>query len=143
MRCEVAQLFWVRSLHWRRNEKQKSGIYNHFRFGTRHPCSPRRLDPFRHRIIDDVLYDNYHHYLQCEDLPEITVVESAVAENQDIIREIEGLSEGQVTINVDASSCPGRGSIVIYYPSHAVREQIEDILDGRTFYDVPITLINQ
>ena len=98
---------------------------------------------FVHRIIDDVLYDNYHHYLQCEDLPEITVVESAVAENQDIIREIEGLSEGQVTINVDASSCPGRGSIVIYYPSHAVREQIEDILDGRTFYDVPITLINQ
>ena len=98
---------------------------------------------FVHRIIDDVLYDNYHHYLQCEDLPEITVVESAVAENQYIIREIEGLSEGQVTINVDASSCPGRGSIVIYYPSHAVREQIEDILDGRTFYDVPITLINQ
>jgi hypothetical protein len=98
---------------------------------------------FVHRIIDDVLYDNYHHYLQCEDLPEITVVESAVAENQDIIREIKGLSEGQVTINIDASSCPGRGSIVIYYLSHAVREQIEDILDGRTFYDVPITLINQ
>ena len=132
----------ARHLHWRRNEKQKNDINNHFSFGTRHPCSPRRLDPFRHRIIDDVLYDNYHHYLQCEDLPEITAVENAVSENQDMIREIEGLAEGQVTISVDASSCPGRGSIVIYFPSHTVREQIEDILGGKSFYGIPVTLIN-
>ena len=97
---------------------------------------------FVQRIIDDILYDNYHHYLQCEDLPEITVVENAVAENQEIIREIEGLSEGQVTISVDASSCPGRGSIVIFFPSHTVREQIEDILGGKSFYGIPVTLIN-
>ena len=97
---------------------------------------------FVHRIIDDVLYDNYHHYLQCEDLPEITAVENAVTEHQETIREIESLAEGQVTVNVDASSCPGRGSIVIYFPSHTVREQIEDILGGRSFYGNPVTLIN-
>ncbi|MGI6741436.1 MAG: hypothetical protein ACOX7C_08205 [Brevefilum sp.] len=97
---------------------------------------------FVHRIIDDVLYDNYHHYLQCEDLPEITAVENAVTEHQETIREIESLAEGQVTVNVDASSCPGRGSIVIYFPSHTVREQIEDILGGRSFYGIPVTLIN-
>jgi hypothetical protein len=98
---------------------------------------------FVHRIIENVLYDNYHHYLQCEELPDLKTVEYKFSKYQDTVKQIEDLAEGLVTIQVDADSCPGKGSILISYPSNAIRKQIESILGGKTFYGIPVTLINQ
>jgi hypothetical protein len=142
MRCEGVQLFWLGTFIGEEMKNRKVAFVIILALVLVILVLLESSTHFVHMIIDDVLYDNYHHYLQCEDLPEIIAVENAVAENQEIIREIEGLSEGQVTISVDASSCPGRGSIVIYFPSHTVREQIEDILGGNSFYGIPVTLIN-
>ena len=142
MRCEGAQLFWLGTFIGEEMKNRKTTLIIILALVLVILVLLESSTHFVQRIIDDVLYDNYHHYLQCEDLPEITAVETAVSENQDVIREIEGLAEGQVTISVDASSCPGRGSIAIYFPSHTVREQIEDILGGKSFYGIPVTLIN-
>ena len=142
MRCEGAQLFGLGTFIGEEMKNRKAALIIILALVLVILVLLESSTHFVHRIIDDVLYDNYHHYLQCEDLPEITAVENAVTEHQGTIREIEGLSEGQVTVNVDTSSCPGRGSIVIYFPSHTVREQIEDILGGRSFYGIPVTLIN-
>jgi len=142
MRCEGAQLFGLGTFIGEEMKNRKAALIIILALVLVILVLLESSTHFVHRIIDDVLYDNYHHYLQCEDLPEITAVENAVTEHQETIREIESLAEGQVTVNVDASSCPGRGSIVIYFPSHTVREQIEDILGGRSFYGNPVTLIN-
>ena len=142
MRCEGAQLFGLGTFIGEEMKNRKVAFIIILALVFVILVLLESSTHFVHRIIDDVLYDNYHHYLQCEDLPEITAVENAVTEHQETIREIESLAEGQVTVNVDASSCPGRGSIVIYFPSHTVREQIEDILGGRSFYGIPVTLIN-
>lgn len=142
MRCEGAQLFGLGTFIGEEMKNRKAALIIILALVLVILVLLESSTHFVHRIIDDVLYDNYHHYLQCEDLPEITAVENAVTEHQETIREIESLAAGQVTVNVDASSCPGRGSIVIYFPSHTVREQIEDILGGRSFYGIPVTLIN-
>ena len=142
MRCEGAQLFGLGTFIGEEMKNRKAALIIILALVLVILVLLESSTHFVHRIIDDVLYDNYQHYLQCEDLPEITAVENAVTEHQETIREIESLAEGQVTVNVDASSCPGRGSIVIYFPSHTVREQIEDILGGRSFYGIPVTLIN-
>ena len=142
MRCEGAQLFGLGTFIGEEMKNRKAALIIILALVLVILVLLESSTHFVHRIIDDVLYDNYHHYLQCEDLPEITAVENAVTEHQETIREIESLAEGQVTVNVDASSCPGRGSIVIFFPSHTVREQIEDILGGRSFYGIPVTLIN-
>jgi len=97
---------------------------------------------FFRRIVDDVVYDNYHHYLRCEELPDLITVEQTLAEHQDTVKRIENLSLGDVVIVVDSSSCPGKASIEIRYPSHSIRTQIEDILGSKTFYGIPITLLN-
>jgi hypothetical protein len=95
-----------------------------------------------HRIVDEVLYTNYRHSLPCKDLPDLETVERQLNEFDSTMKQIESLSEGNVALKVDSSSCPGKGSIKIYFPSHSVRQQIEKILGGKTFHGVPLDLIN-
>lgn len=95
-----------------------------------------------HRIADEVLFNNYHHYLSCKDLPDLETVERQLNEFDSTVKQIESLSEGNVALEVDKSSCPGKGSIKIYFPSRSVRQQIEEILGGKTFHGVPLDLIN-
>jgi len=98
---------------------------------------------FLRRIIDDAFYDNYHHYLRCDELPLLEEVKDKVTDHQSTIDLIKNLDVNSVYLQIDSTSCPGKGSIVISYPSNAIRKQIEDILEGKTFYGIPITLINQ
>jgi len=103
MRCEDAQLFWLGTFIGEEMKNRKAALIIILALVLVILVLLESSTHFVHRIIDDVLYDNYHHYLQCEDLPEIAAVENAVTEHQDNIREIESLAEGQVTVNVDTS----------------------------------------
>ena len=98
---------------------------------------------FLRRIIDYAFYDNYHHYLRCDELPPLEEVQNKVTSHQSTKETIENLDLNSVFFQIDSTSCPGKGSIVISYPSNAIRKQIEDILGGKSFYGIPITLINQ
>lgn len=90
-------------------------------------------------LVDDVLYDNYDHYLPCAQLPDLALVEEVLAAHGALITQLEQLSPGNVMIELDdlADTCPGKADIVIYYPSHAIRLEIENILGGKTFFGIP------
>ena len=95
------------------------------------------------RIILDVIYDNYDHYLPCERLPLTAEVEAVVAAHAGTVNLIKAVSpDGQ--FNIEKQSCSGaeHADIVIYYPTHAQREQIEEILGGKTFFGIPARWIN-
>lgn len=106
---------------------------------------------FLRRIIDDALYDSYHHYLRCDELPLLEEVnknvreheKTNVREHEKTVEQIKSLEINSVLFYVDSTSCIGRGSIVISYPSRAIHRQIEQILVGSTFFGIPITLLNQ
>ncbi len=90
--------------------------------------------------ISSVVYDNRVYYLRCEELPRVSEVEQIVEEQQEVIQEIENINPGFINVYIDFS-CPGRGSLVIEYPSHEDRLRIEEIL-GDTFFGVPYKGIN-
>lgn len=98
---------------------------------------------FLRRTFDDAVYNNYHHYLQCEALPTLTEIEEVLVEHKTTVETITNLAQGSILLQIDTTTCPGKGSVIIYYPSKSVREQIEGILGENTFFGIPITLINQ
>lgn len=95
------------------------------------------------RIILDVVYDNYDHYLSCEHLPLAAEVEAVVAAHNGTVNQIKAVSPDGL-FKIEKQSCNGaeHADIVIYYPSHAQREQIEAILGGKTFFGIPVRWIN-
>ncbi len=96
-----------------------------------------------HRLADNLLYNNYHHYLSCSDLPELGDVEKVVAEHSEIVEKIKNVSPDDVEFIIDSSTCSGKASIIIYYASRNQRSQIDEILPDKTFFGIPISLINR
>lgn len=94
------------------------------------------------RAIDDLVYDSRNHYLPCEKLPIETEVQKVVEEHADVIRQIEQVDPGNVEVMIDTRSCPGKADLLIGYPSHRDRLDIEVIIAGETFYGVPYRLLN-
>ena len=98
--------------------------------------------PVRH-WLDDLVYDNYNHYLKCDELPLIEEVEAVVALHQDTLAQIEQVNPGLVGWEVE-ETCPGRGDIIFWYPSHANRNQIEEMIGSEIdFFGIPIRMRNQ
>lgn len=96
-----------------------------------------------HRLADEVLYNNTRHYLPCAALPQLGEVQETIEQHAADIARIQAISPDQVEVLVDSLTCPGKGSVVIYYASRAEGEQIREILGDRTFYGVPLDLINR
>ena len=94
------------------------------------------------RWVDDALYDNWNHYLPCEQLPALSEVERVIAAHQDTIRQIEAVSPGLVGYDT-GSPCPGRGDIVFWYGSRSDRRAIEAIIAGDMFFGIPYRLNNR
>ena len=94
---------------------------------------------FLRRMVDDVLYDNYNHYLACEDLPQKDEIEQTLAEHIDVIDQIRSISP-EVDISIDDTICPAndRADLIISYASHSQRTAIEDIIGGKTFFGIPV-----
>lgn len=103
-------------------------------------------EPFTHlfhRLADNFLYNNYHHYLSCSDLPDLDEVEKVVAEHSEIVEKIKNINPDDVEFIIDSWRCPGKASITIYYASKDQRSQIDEILPDKTFFGIPISLINR
>jgi hypothetical protein len=94
---------------------------------------------FLQNYISSAVYDNKIIYL-CEELPPLSEVERIVEENKEVIRQVESIDPGFISVYID-SSCPGKGSLVIEYPSHADRLRIDELI-GDTFFGVPWKGIN-
>lgn len=94
--------------------------------------------------IDDRLYDNYNHYLACNELPTVGVVELALNQHQDTVRQIEEVSPDNVVVSLERyeNDCKGKADILINYPSHDSRLAIEKILGGKTFFGIPCRFRN-
>ena len=94
-------------------------------------------------FMDDVLYDNWNHYLTCEKLPASGQVEQVLQEHAIVLEAIAAVHPGNAGVDVDTMSCPGKADLVIWYASHRDRLEIERILGGETFYGVPYRLNNR
>jgi hypothetical protein len=95
------------------------------------------------RAIDDLVYDNWNHYLPCEKMPAEPEVRRVMAEHPEIIQQIEQVNPGQVGVEIDPSTCPGKADLVIWYASHLNRLAIEEIIAGETFFGIPYRLQNR
>jgi len=98
---------------------------------------------FVHRLYDDVVLDNKNHYLPCESLPTEGAVRDALAAHQEIIKEIEQINSGNLGVEVDTLTCPGKADLLIWYASHSDRQAIEQILKDYTFFGIPYRLQNR
>ena len=82
------------------------------------------------------------HYVKCEEIPDLTDIEKIVEEHQDIIQQIEAINPGNISVFIDSSdACPGKYILIIEYPSHANRTQIEALI-GETLFGIPWQGIN-
>ena len=93
------------------------------------------------RWISSAVYDNRQNYLSCVELPALSEVKSVMEQHNLVIQEIKNIDPENIEITID-TSCPGKGSLVINYPSHNDRTQIEELL-GDTFFGIPYAGINR
>ena len=94
------------------------------------------------RLYNDVVLDNYDHFLPCERLPTSTEVYRIAEEREDVLKAIKDVNAGHIFVEIDDHTCPGRADIIISYATHGDRLAIEEILSGHTFLGVPCRLRN-
>jgi hypothetical protein len=95
------------------------------------------------RAYDNYVLDNRNHYLPCKDWPTKIEVERTVEQHQDVIQRIEQVAPGFVGVEIDSSTCEGKADLLIWYGSHQQRIEIEKIISGDTFFEVPYRLQNR
>ena len=95
------------------------------------------------RWIDDVIYDNRHHYLPCDQLPPISEVEGTIREHQDVIRQIEAVHPGNAGVEIHPCGAGQNADLTFWYASHSDRIAIEQIIGADTFFGVPYNLNNR
>ena len=93
-------------------------------------------------VVDDLIYDSKHHYLSCDELPTSEEVARVFSEHQEAAQKIKQVNPGFVMVHIDDFTCPSSSDIVITYPSHRDRVEIEKIINGDTFFGIPYRLIN-
>ena len=93
------------------------------------------------RWVASTIYDNRAIFISCDELPDLSDVKSVMAQHNQVIQEIKNIDPENIVITID-NSCPGKGSLVIYYPSHNDRTQIEKLL-GDSFFGIPWKGINR
>ena len=100
--------------------------------------------PVYRDVYNNVMLDNYDHWLPCEALPTLEHIETTIAQRQNTLKQLSRVDpSGRPGIFVEAAEvCEGRGDILIEYGAHRHREQIEAILENRTFYGIPVRLRN-
>ena len=95
------------------------------------------------RWVDNVLYDNWYHYLPCEQLPPASEVEKIIQVHQDVIQNIEAVNPGLVGVEVNPCGAGQNADITFWYASHKDRLAIEQIIGSDTFFGVPYNLNNR
>jgi len=100
--------------------------------------------PFYRDVYNNVVLDNYDHWLPCSKLPVLAQVEATMSQNRDTlerIKVVDPTGRPGIIVNV-AEVCKGRGDIEISYGAHRHRVQIEAILGNQTFFGIPVRLRN-
>ena len=93
------------------------------------------------RAYDNWVMDNVHHYVSCENLPTLVEVTKVLERKQALVQKIEAVNPGFTHVSIRAE-CPQNASILIEYPGHQNRLEIEAIVANENFDNVPYTLIN-
>lgn len=96
---------------------------------------------FVQQWVASAVYDNRVNFLSCEELPALSEVQRALEQHPEVVQAIKNIDPENIEITID-SSCPEKGSLVIYYPSHNDRIQIEELL-GDSFFGIPYQGINR
>ena len=94
------------------------------------------------RLYNDIVLDNFDHFLPCEKLPASAEVNRILDEHEDVLEAIRDVNPGFIFVEVEESTCPGRADIIISYATHQDRLAIEEVLGGDTFFGVPYRLRN-
>lgn len=95
------------------------------------------------RVLDYHVYDSRNHYLPCRKLPSESEVRAVVQAQQKLIQQIEQVNpDGSNVYVVQNAECPEKADILIDYPGHQNRLEIEKLIDGDTFHGVPYRLQN-
>lgn len=95
------------------------------------------------RVLDHYVYDNRNHYLPCRKLPSESEVRAVVKAQQKLIQQIEQVNpDGSNVYVAQNAKCLEKADILIDYPSHTNRLEIEQLIDGDTFHGVPYRLRN-
>ncbi|NIN65949.1 MAG: hypothetical protein GTO63_14905 [Anaerolineae bacterium] len=94
------------------------------------------------RLYNDIVLDNYDHFLPCEKLPTSAEVNRILDEHEDVLEAIKDVNPGRIFVQVDEWTCPGRADIIISYATHQDRLAVEKIIGGETFFGVPYRLRN-
>lgn len=96
------------------------------------------------KIYNGFVLDNKERLLTCDELPSVDKVRRVMDEHQNILQKIERINPGFVFVTVgDYEDCVDKSDIVISYPSHQNRLEIEEIINEKTFFGVPYRLQNQ
>lgn len=96
------------------------------------------------KIYNGLVLDNKEHYLSCDELPTADKVKQVMSEHQNTLREIEQINPGAVFVTAGTyENCVDKSDIVISYPSHQNKLEIEKIINNKTFFGVPYRLHNQ
>jgi hypothetical protein len=95
------------------------------------------------QLVDNYIYDNRNHYLPCGKLPAEAEVRTIIQQHQDLIRAVQAVNPGLAGVDVDASACPGKADLLIWYASHADRLAIENMIGSDTFFGIPYRMQNR
>lgn len=95
-------------------------------------------------IYVSLILDSKEHFLNCDQLPSVDKVMQVMNEHQNILQKIEQVNPGFIFVTTgDYEDCIDKSDIVISYPSHQNRLEIEKIINGKTFFGIPYRLQNQ
>jgi hypothetical protein len=98
---------------------------------------------FARHFYDDLILDNWNHYLPCKALPTEAEVHAILQQHQDMILKIEQVNPGFIGTEVDTSHCPGKADLLFWYGSHQDRLKIEALINNNTFFGIPFRLQNR
>ncbi len=96
-----------------------------------------------HHLYNNILYDNQNHYLPCSKLPTEAFVNEVLSSHQDTVEAILEVNPGNVGIDIDTITCPGKADLIIWYASHQNRLAIQKIVANNDFYGVPVSFQNR
>ena len=98
--------------------------------------------------VRDLLYPDVYgskpHRIPCEDWPTPSEVQQILDEHSDVVRSIEMINPGFISVGINVHSCPGKVDIRIFYATAVDRQAIElELGDKKYFLGIPYRLYNK
>jgi hypothetical protein len=92
-------------------------------------------------VWEDAVLDSRNVQVPCGQRPPAAEARQVLAQHGELVRRIQAVDQS-VSVSLEESGCPGRGTLVIVYGAHRHRERIERLIGGDTFFGVPYSLRN-